>query len=119
LKLTTKEWENVEADSLTFLRTVPYEYGFHFTTEGVYDGQTATSLEDFYDKIKQVPADSLCFHQNRGDFQRWIRNTIGDNFLANELSLFLQRNLSSEEIRTELLKLLDDRIRDLKGQRLI
>ena len=110
--------EYLEQDDLSFLRTVPLEYGFRFTVEDVYQGITATSLEDFAAKLKQVSLDSVCSHFFRGDFYRWISEAIGDKFLAGQLA-YVSADQTGEQLKKELLKLLDRRVQDLKSQRLI
>jgi hypothetical protein len=117
LLLSEDRAQNIEADSLTILRVVPFEQGFHFTNKGVYEGQTATSLEDFAEKLKQAPAESIEFHFKRRDFNRWISDTVGDWFLASELDFYLAPDSSGEEIREKLLPLVDARLTDLKTQR--
>jgi hypothetical protein len=114
--LTAYEQKNIEEkDSTTILRTVPHENGFHFTTPtGTYTGTTALSIEDFADKLKTIEADSVAYHYYRGDIQRWIDDTLGDRDFANSLC-FIQRGMDEEELRRELLKLLDKRIVDLKS----
>jgi hypothetical protein len=65
------------------LRTVPYEKGFHFyTASGNFTGETATSLEAFEKKLQVVPAASVNFHLQHGDYQKWIEETLGDDKLA-------------------------------------
>jgi hypothetical protein len=106
---------SVEEHNLLILRIVPYEYGFHFTTnKGVYNGLSATSLEDFAEKLKTLDVDSLTFHYYRGDFQRWIDNTLGDKDLANNMC-FIDTKISGEQLRRELVKILNKRIAELKG----
>ncbi len=104
-----------EKDASTILRIVPYEEGFHFTTEkGVYIGLTANSLEDFATKLKSIDINSITYHYYRGDFQRWIQSTLGDKDFANELC-FIDRQLSDDQLREELLKKVNKRSRELKG----
>jgi alpha-amylase len=68
---------------MEILRTVPYEEGFHFyTAHGSYSGETATGLDAFEKKIQVVPDASIRFHLQRGDFQKWIKDTLGDAELA-------------------------------------
>jgi hypothetical protein len=98
------------------LRTVPYEKGFHFyTASGNYTGETATSLDDFEKKIQLVPAASVNFHMQRGDFQKWISNTLGDDKLAERISL-IKLTLPVEDLRKELLAILQARINQFKGE---
>ncbi len=114
--MTAYEQENIEEkDSTTILRTVPYENGFHFNIQtGTYTGTTALSLEDFSDKLKTIDSDSVAYHYYRGDIQRWIDDTLGDRDFANSLC-FIKRGMSGEQLRQELVKLLDKRITDLKS----
>ncbi len=107
--------EKSEANPQTILRILPNEKGFHFNTEkGVYTGQTATSLEDFADKLKTLDIKSVSYHYYRGDFQRWISTTLGDREFSDKLC-FIQTEITAEELRRELLKMLDSRITELKG----
>jgi len=96
------------------LGTVPYEKGFHFyTAHGNYTGETATSLDDFEKKIQVVPAGSINFHLQRGDFQKWIENTLGDTELAKRVSL-IELTLPVEDLRKELLAIVQTRITALR-----
>jgi hypothetical protein len=96
------------------LRTVPYEKGFHFyTAHGNYTGETATSLDDFEKKIQLVPAGSVSFHLQRGDFQKWIEDTLGDSELAKRVSL-IKLTLPAEDLRKELLAIVQTRIKALR-----
>ena len=103
-----------ELNHRNILRNVPFETGFHFTTQnGVYTGITAVSLPDFALKLQTIDADSILFHYPRGDFQKWIQDTLGDKELANRMC-FIQANLSGEELRNQLLKIVQKRISELK-----
>ena len=96
------------------LRTVPHEKGFHFYTErGSYLGETATSLEAFERKIQIVPAASVTFHMQRGDFQKWIEDTVGDKELAKRISL-IKLKLPAEDLRKEMVAIVQTRIAALK-----
>jgi hypothetical protein len=95
---------------IEILRTVPYEQGFHFyMSSGNYTGETATSLHEFELKIQVVPAASIEFHMQRGDFQKWISDTLGDTELAKRISL-IELTLPAEDLRKELLAILQTRI---------
>jgi hypothetical protein len=104
--------ENPNAKKI--LRTVPFEDGFHFTIGGFYTGVTATSLFDFSSKLETIDIDSVVFHYPRGDFQNWINYILGDKELSNQMC-FIRVDVSGEQLRKELLKMIQDRIRDLMG----
>jgi predicted transcriptional regulator len=87
---------------------VPKEMGFHF----YYDidqptNFTAQSLEEFYRFIKQVSVNSVEFHLYRGDFENWLKEACKDAALANEIRGVKAAGLKGEDLRKELLKVLD------------
>lgn len=45
---------------------------YFFTSVGNYTGESASSLEEFAKKIREVSIKSLEFHLHRGDFERWV-----------------------------------------------
>ena len=88
------------------LRAVPHAQGFHFYISfGDYCGVTAHSLEEFTSALQYVCSDSILFHFERGDFQNWIRNIIGDKELAQAIDdiKMCERHLSAEYCRKELV----------------
>ena len=98
------------------LAPVPYVNGFHFFTSiRVYTGETAVSLEHFSREIQIIPLESIEFHVKRGDFQKWIVGTLGDDELAEEIGR-IEENLSGEPLRKRLLTVLNARINSLKTQ---
>ena len=62
-------------------------------------------MQDFQEKISQVPITSLEFHQERGDFANWIRDVLGDKRLA---EAFQDASKTGEELRSELLNLFEN-----------
>jgi hypothetical protein len=105
----------IKPDSSKILSVVPSENAFFFcTAEGVYTKISAISLEDFADKLDGVDASSILFHYPRGDFQAWIKDTVGDRVLADKMC-FIQQGISGEKLRQELLKMVQTRISELKG----
>ena len=85
------------------LRTVPFESGFHFYTAiGNYTGITATNLSEFAAKLKTIPTESITFHFQRKDFQKWIQYTIKDAALAERISR-TKGEQSAEGRRKEIL----------------
>ena len=79
----TKKQPIEKPKKLNLLNTVPFENGFHFYTElGKFTGITASSTVEFAEKLQTVPIQSVTFHFQRQDFQKWLKNTIGDEELA-------------------------------------
>jgi hypothetical protein len=101
---------------VSILRTVPYEKGFHFyTASGSFTGETATSLHTFEKKLQIVPSESVSFHIQRGDFQKWIDDTLGDKELAKRINL-TKPTLPPQDLRKVLLAIVQTRISELKRE---
>ena len=114
-KVVSKRKALPKSQSAKLLNNTPYESGFHFFTAiGEYTGITATNLNEFAIKLQTVPAESVDFHFQRKDFQKWIAETIGDNELADKISLF-GATRSAEDLRNEMLRVVQERIAELKG----
>jgi hypothetical protein len=80
--VNTQNSRNAEA-AQKILASVPYAQGFHFfMPDGHYTGETAMSICSFLRDLKSVDVQSIKFHLDRGDFQKWLRNTVGDQELA-------------------------------------
>jgi len=98
------------------LRTVPYAKGFHFyTASGQFTGETATNLDVFEKKLQVVPTDSVNFHLQRGDFQKWMKDTLGDDELAKRISQ-IKLTLPVEDLRKKLLAIVQTRITELRRE---
>ena len=102
-----------------FLSSVSYEKGFHFfCTDGHYTGETAMSLAAFSRDLESVDVQSIRYHFGRGDFQKWLRTTIGDEELADNINK-LDRNASDELMLTQLTTLLHKRLAELRSVMMI
>lgn len=102
-------------DASNILSNVPQEQAFFFcTAEGVYTKVSAISLQDFAAKLDGIDDSSIFFHYPRGDFQAWIKYTLKDDVLADRMC-FIQREISGEQLRQELLKIVQTRISELKA----
>ncbi|MDI6859100.1 MAG: DUF5752 family protein [Methanocellales archaeon] len=86
--------------------------GFHFY-EALHKPlyQTALSLQDFMEKLKTLPLPSVEFHMSRGDFSKWIADTIGDTKLSRTISKI---KAAGEDLRKELIETIRKRITELR-----
>ncbi len=92
------------------ITTVSFENGFHFCTNvGNYTGITATNLSEFDSKLKIIPAESIKFHFQRKDFEKWIKYAIKDAALAERIST-IKEEQSTEDLRKEILKTVETSI---------
>ncbi|MFW6117348.1 MAG: DUF5752 family protein [Thermoproteota archaeon] len=86
---------------------------YFFTDIGCYTGKLAINLVDFCSKIENVTINSIQFHCRRGDFQKWIRECIGDSELADRISE-IPKSLKGEKLREKVHQLVNKRIEELK-----
>jgi DNA-directed RNA polymerase subunit RPC12/RpoP len=62
--------------------------------------ETSSDLDEFKAKVSKIPVSSLEFHQERGDFTRWINTVIKNHELA---ELIKGISKSGEDLREEIL----------------
>ena len=102
------------------LRVVPDAKGFHFYTGvGDYCGVSVHSLEEFADALQYVCSAARVFHFERGDFQNWIREVIGDAELTQVIDNIktCERHLAAESCRKELVDAVRVRMLQLEVQK--
>jgi hypothetical protein len=51
----------------------------------------------------------------RGDFERWLSQVVGDDKLADELTNISNKKLRGESLRKRILATVERRIKELKG----
>jgi alpha-amylase len=87
------------------LRTLSPEQAFHFACPTGFIGHTAYNLDQFEELLYFVPQDSLNYHQDRGDFARWITDVLEDPQLAESINGLTERHDLTNVIkeRRELL----------------
>ncbi len=96
------------------LRTVPYNNAFYFFMDiGEYSGKLAASLIEFCKRIETIDIKSVNFHFKRRDFEKWIRGTIGDIYLANEINK-INKSIQGEELRVKIYQTVESRLTELK-----
>ena len=105
-------------DARNALRVVSRSDGFNFhTSPECYIGVTSCSLEELANNIKEVCCDAIQYHFERGDFQKWIRETIGDCELAESINDIktCSRQMSVECCRQEIAEIIRIRILQLES----
>jgi len=96
------------------LAPVSHERAFYFYAEvGRPLDAAANSLKEFGEKLKTVEAKSLQFHLERGDFEKWAY-MLGDSELAKSLSKLKKPALAGEKLRTELVRVVQTRVKQLQ-----
>ena len=99
------------------LKTFPREKAFYFFTSiGNYTGVSAASLKEFVEKINEVNVKSLEFHLYRGDFEKWIGETLEDKELAEDIRKLQKISLTGDALRNQLYVTVSRRLKHLTSQ---
>ncbi len=76
-------------------------------------GKNSSNLETFADLLQEIDIDSVKFHFQRNDFQKWLESSVGDVVLARQMSQ-ISKHLCDEDLREQLVKTVKTRIARLK-----
>jgi hypothetical protein len=110
----SKEHFISDLKTVKILSSVPKGKGFYFYSDfSRYTGENATNLITFAEKLETINSDSVKFHFQRNDYQNWIKTTVGDDVLAEQIS-HISPQLPVEGLRMELVKTVQTRIAHLK-----
>jgi len=99
--------------SARILRIISPDETFHFHEDGRYIDLSAHSLDEFRDCLLLASEDSLRFHNDRGDFERWVRHSVGDDRLADELASL--KGYGWADLRRRLCECVEQRLRSLRS----
>jgi len=95
------------------LRTVPSDQSFLFFEDiGKYTGRLAANLDQFYEIIRTLDTKSLTFHFRRGDYEKWIKESLHDAQLTQRLKR-IKKSSSEEELRNKILQTIRKRLDEL------
>ncbi len=78
-----------------------------------FTGISACNLSDLSKKVKTVDVKALEFHISRGDIERWARDVLGDEELAEKIKWIRQLKLEGEALRNHIFNAIDLRIKEL------
>ena len=105
----------MSVSSSRVLRNVQREEAFYFFTSiGNYTGVSASSMDEFLQKIKDVDIKSLEFHLFREDFEKWIAQTLGDSRLSDDIRSLRIQKVVGNALRDRLFFVVSRRLKDLK-----
>lgn len=102
-----------ELNPSKILRTVPLDQSFFFFEHtGAYTGRSARNLNEFFEIINQIDVKSVTFHFRRGDFDKWIRESLNDVKLARSLKR-IKKSACGEELRNKISRAIRRRLNEL------
>jgi hypothetical protein len=97
------------------LKKVLREKAFYFFSSiGNYIGESASSLEEFVGKIREVNPKSIEFHLYRGDFEKWVDEVLEDVRLAEKITELRNQKLVGENLQDQLYQTVLKRYNELK-----
>jgi len=97
------------------LRRLPNDKGFTFFYEFARPTPVTTfDLDDFTRALSHIPVQSLQYHMERGDFERWLSQVIGDKKLAEKVASLSVDKLAGEALRRKLVAVVKARLRQLE-----
>lgn len=100
------------------LRALPRDKTFYFFTSiGNYAGESAACLEEFVKKVLEVNVKSLEFHLYRGDFEKWVAETLEDDVLAGKIKQLRELNPIGIDLRDRLYLIVSKHCESLKKLR--
>ena len=110
-----QELKRPELAARWLLRRIPAGKGFTFFYEFARPtGITVHSLEEFCQALQKVRLKSIKFHLERGDFERWLSQVVGDEKLAEEFRQLSSQKFKGKILREKIVSLVKARIDELK-----
>jgi hypothetical protein len=92
------------------LRKLPFLESFCFYEEiGNYTNEFADSLSLFSKKLEKISLKSIEFHSRHGDFEKWIKKTIGDKELSEKIRK-ISISKSGSNLKESIQKVVEERI---------
>jgi hypothetical protein len=116
-RISARKSSPTEKPVQRILRRVSEDQAFRFY-RGIDEpiGESAVSLADLFKKIEKVDLRSLSFHQARGDFERWIREVLGDGALSLQIGR-ISKSICGEALRVEILRDIESRLNDFRVEK--
>ena len=103
-----------KAEAQKILSSVSYEKGFYFFTDiGKKTGEPALNLSGLYEELRVIELQSVRFHFQRKDFQKWVKDVLGDAELAQRIDT-IKSDLADQDLKNELLKTVLTRYTELQ-----
>ncbi len=109
-----RELEKPELAAKWILRRLSTDKGFTFFYEFARPtDRVAYDLNEFAKTLSSVPWQSLQYHTERGDFERWLSQVLGDKKLAESVKSISGMKFLGEKLRRKLVMAVDARVKQL------
>jgi alpha-amylase len=111
-----QELQKPELKAKWILRRLPTDHGFTFFHAFARPSSVTTyDLVEFAAALSKAPLRSVQYHVERGDFERWISQVLGDNTLAERLASLAREGITGERLRKRLVRLVKTRVKQLQA----
>jgi NDP-sugar pyrophosphorylase family protein len=104
----SRVWPNVQIgadERVEGIVAAPLETAFYcYTNFGQYTGLLATSIEGFIEALEKSPMESIEFHSRRRDYEKWVRDVLALNELADDMEGLRRIAVTGEELRRGLIE---------------
>jgi len=101
-------WPNIKIgayEKVAGIVGTPLEKAFYFYTSfGEYTGILASTIDGFLDALEIVPIESVEFHTKRRDYERWTRDVLLSNELADCIGDIRRMAVTGERLRRDLIR---------------
>jgi alpha-amylase len=84
--------------------------------EKYYTGIMVWSLKGFVKALQKAETKSVEFHNDRGDLEKWVENSLQDKVLARQLRKIRLSKLKGEELRKSIVEIAKKRFNKLNRQ---
>jgi len=111
-----QELQKPELSAKWILRRLPTDKGFTFFYE--FARQTSITAHDLFEfarALRNVPTQSIQYHVERADFERWLSQVLGDKKLAEKVGALAVEKLVGESLRKRLVAVVEARLRQLES----
>lgn len=89
----------------TYAFNLPAEKAFYFCTASGYLGVKARNVDEFLNILNYIDIESVEYHLYKGDFEKWFQYELGLKDISFAINAVKAKNLHSEELREEILKI--------------
>jgi len=90
------------------------QFFFHID-EKAYEGPfTASNLWEFGELIPRLPPETLEYHMERRDFERWLADVVHDRVLARRMRRISRRDSKGEALRQDMVEVVHGRLEELQ-----
>lgn len=110
-----QELQKPELAATWILRRLPTDKGFTFFYEFARPTNVTThNLFEFTSALRNITLQSFEYHVERGDFERWLSQVLGDKKLAQKIASIAKEKMAGEKVRGQIVAVVEARVKQLK-----